>query len=215
MASADLKITFKESRFGTSQFIRIKKGNAWICLSNKALKKLNEVKEDFNNAVISLTPVEYALTQQTLLKLTVSKDNGTVSFITSGDSPVFLDLSDKSWDVVIKRITNLDEETSDTSIEKKVKKRCIKKTFYVSMFGSYSDTDDNYSKWFYTKKGAEDYAELSGWKCEIVMIPTYAPNRPTLLTNFAAFVAKRKLCALLKSDCYGCQYGKSRKIIPV
>ena len=65
MASAHLKIAFEESKFGTSQFMRIKKGNAWICLSNKASKKLNEVKEDFNNAVISLTPVEYALTQHT------------------------------------------------------------------------------------------------------------------------------------------------------
>ena len=115
-------------------------------MSNKALKKLNEVKEDFNNAVVSLKLVEYALTQQTLLKLTVSKDDGTVSFIRSGDSPVLLELSDKSWDVAMKRITNLDEETSDTSIEKKVKKRCIEKTFYVSMFRSYSDTDHNYSK---------------------------------------------------------------------
>ena len=79
------------------------------------------------------------------------------------------------------------------------------------MFGSYSDTGHNYSKWFYAKKGTEDNAELSRWKCEIVMIPTNAPNRPTLLTNFAAFVAKRKLCALLKSDYYGCQYDKPSK----
>ena len=157
------------------------------------MNKLNEVKEDFNNALMSLTPVEYALTHQTLLKLTVSKGNVTVSFVRSGNSPVLLELSDRSWDVVLKRITNLDEEHSDTSIEKKVKKHSIEKTFYVSMFGSYSDTGDNYSKWFYTKKGAEDYAELSGWKCEIVMIPTYAPNRPTLLTIFAAYVVKRKL----------------------
>ena len=36
------------------------------------------------------------------------------------------------------------------------------------------------------------------------MIPTYAQTG-----LHCCFVAKRKLCALLKSDCYGCQYDKS------
>ena len=36
----------------------------------------------------------------------------------------------------------------------------------------------------------------------------YAPNRHILLTNFAAFVTRKRLPELLEIKCYGCQYDK-------
>ena len=82
--------------------------------------------------MISLTPVEYALTQQTLLKLTVSKDNVTVS----GNSPMSLELCNKSWGEAIKRIPKLEEEKSDSEVEKKRKKCYIEKAYCVPIFGT-------------------------------------------------------------------------------
>ena len=38
MAIAEFKLTLEDSKFGDGQFLRIKQGNMWIYLSNKALK---------------------------------------------------------------------------------------------------------------------------------------------------------------------------------
>ena len=59
---ADTKIfevAFEKNKLNDSEFMRLKKGKLWICLLNKALGVLPDIKDDFNETVLSKTPVHF------------------------------------------------------------------------------------------------------------------------------------------------------------
>ena len=80
MANKVFKVSFEKSKFNDSQFMRLKKGKLWICLSSKALGVLADIKDEFNEAVLSKTPVQYKLSQDISLTVDVYKSPVVVAF---------------------------------------------------------------------------------------------------------------------------------------
>ena len=121
MATAECKVTLEDSKFGDGQFLRIKQGNMWICLSNKALKELNTVKKAINEDVLFLKPGEYELTQQKKISIGLDNHTPTISFIKISCMPMTLTISDTKWSKVISAIptkrggeeANIGQKTTD------------------------------------------------------------------------------------------------------
>ena len=87
------EVSFEKSKFDESQFMRLKKGKLWICVSSKALLILAEIKEEINAAVLSKTALVCELTKE--LKLMVEPSHPLV--ITFKRSNITVKISQDEW----------------------------------------------------------------------------------------------------------------------
>ena len=128
--SKNLEVTFEKSKFDKSQFMRLKKGRFWVCISSKAQGILADIKEEFNAAVLSKTPVQYKLTQDLSLSVDTYQNPLAIRF---KKSTLRLDITPEEWTDLMKAIPE-----KSVSVEPKAKKQ--RRESYqrdVYMYGCY------------------------------------------------------------------------------
>ena len=198
------EVSFEKSKFNDSQFMRLKKGKLWICLSSKALGVLADIKDEFNEAVLSKTPVQYKLSQDISLTVDVYKSPVVIAF---NKSTIRMNISTEEWTELMPLIPE------KPTIVRESKRHCGNSYYKnISMYGCYQKKVDDNVKWFYTKTGAQKYGELQGWDYGVYTTCTAAPERNALLTDFLAFKTIEKIKASVSENCYGCQFDRPSQI---
>ena len=166
------------------------------------LKHLGNVKDEFDAAAVSQTPVRYQLTQDISMFVDTYKQPITISF---KKSTIRINISPEEWS---QRMTDIPQST-EAHGGSKCKRQCttsVSKT--VNMYGYCCDSMDHNPKWFYTREAAEKFGEQEGWDFTIVSMNVPAPDRNALVLQFLAYKTKAEILKRVTEDCYGCQYDR-------
>ena len=190
--AAIMELTAEKSKFNDSIFVRLRKNNRCICFSKTVWTKLSNQFDLITNALKNEENFNFELTKDFNLE-TLPFHGKMYAYFKKNN--LYINMDENQWKDFLEKAVDI---LSPEDKENIPPEPSITKYLYIAEHQS--------PKSLFSKTALKDYAEQEGWPYTITEKKVPAPDKQKLLRLIRAYMTQKRVSALVREHCYGCQY---------